>query len=86
MAVKPIGSVKTECLLVFLQARGLKKQAIEDFIAQNKYLLAARLTSQRLFHELCPVKRSHRQRKYELLQALPLAEVGGSSGVFLQGS
>ncbi|XP_028736503.1 dnaJ homolog subfamily C member 16 [Peromyscus leucopus] len=47
-----------------IQARGLKKQVIEDFIAQNKYLLAARLTSQRLFHELCPVKRSHRQRKY----------------------
>ncbi|XP_040613425.1 dnaJ homolog subfamily C member 16 isoform X1 [Mesocricetus auratus] len=47
-----------------IQARGLKKQVIEDFITQNKYLLAARLTSQRLFHELCPVKRSHRQRKY----------------------
>uniref|UniRef100_A0A8C5K1G8 DnaJ homolog subfamily C member 16 n=1 Tax=Jaculus jaculus TaxID=51337 RepID=A0A8C5K1G8_JACJA len=47
-----------------IQARGLKKQVIEDFITQNKYLLAARLTSQKLFHELCPVKRSHRQRKY----------------------
>lgn len=52
--------------MVFLQARGLRKQVMEDFIAQNKYLLASRLTSQRLFHELCPVKRSHRQRKYEL--------------------
>ncbi|XP_040143888.1 dnaJ homolog subfamily C member 16 isoform X4 [Ictidomys tridecemlineatus] len=47
-----------------IQARGLKKQVIEDFLTQNKYLLAARLTSQKLFHELCPVKRSHRQRKY----------------------
>lgn len=47
-----------------IQARGLKKQVIEDFITQNKYLLASRLTSQKLFHELCPVKRSHRQRKY----------------------
>ncbi|XP_048206244.1 dnaJ homolog subfamily C member 16 isoform X1 [Perognathus longimembris pacificus] len=47
-----------------IQARGLKKQVIDDFITQNKYLLAARLTSQKLFHELCPVKRSHRQRKY----------------------
>ncbi|XP_047396002.1 dnaJ homolog subfamily C member 16 isoform X2 [Sciurus carolinensis] len=47
-----------------IQARGLKKQVIEDFITQNKYLLATRLTSQKLFHELCPVKRSHRQRKY----------------------
>ncbi|XP_008571073.1 PREDICTED: dnaJ homolog subfamily C member 16 [Galeopterus variegatus] len=47
-----------------IQARGMKKQVIDDFITQNKYLLAARLTSQKLFHELCPVKRSHRQRKY----------------------
>uniref|UniRef100_A0A8C5UQ28 DnaJ heat shock protein family (Hsp40) member C16 n=1 Tax=Microcebus murinus TaxID=30608 RepID=A0A8C5UQ28_MICMU len=47
-----------------IQARGMKKQAIDNFIAQNKYLLAARLTNQKLFHELCPVKRSHRQRKY----------------------
>lgn len=47
-----------------IQARGMKRQVIDDFITQNKYLLAARLTSQKLFHELCPVKRSHRQRKY----------------------
>ncbi|XP_049552028.1 dnaJ homolog subfamily C member 16 isoform X2 [Orcinus orca] len=47
-----------------IQARGMKKQVIDDFITQNKHLLAARLTSQKLFHELCPVKRSHRQRKY----------------------
>ncbi|XP_055275248.1 dnaJ homolog subfamily C member 16 isoform X3 [Moschus berezovskii] len=46
------------------KARGMKRQVIDDFITQNKYLLAARLTSQKLFHELCPVKRSHRQRKY----------------------
>uniref|UniRef100_A0A8D0R5Y2 DnaJ homolog subfamily C member 16 n=1 Tax=Sus scrofa TaxID=9823 RepID=A0A8D0R5Y2_PIG len=46
------------------KARGVKKQVIDDFITQNKYLLAARLTSQKVFHELCPVKRSHRQRKY----------------------
>uniref|UniRef100_A0A4X2JXF0 DnaJ homolog subfamily C member 16 n=1 Tax=Vombatus ursinus TaxID=29139 RepID=A0A4X2JXF0_VOMUR len=50
-----------------IQARGLKKQTIEDFVSQNKYLLAARLTSQKMFHELCPVKRSHRQRKYCVL-------------------
>ncbi|XP_069335477.1 dnaJ homolog subfamily C member 16 [Eulemur rufifrons] len=47
-----------------IQARGMKKRAIDDFITQNKYLLATRLTNQKLFHELCPVKRSHRQRKY----------------------
>ncbi|XP_024410021.2 dnaJ homolog subfamily C member 16 [Desmodus rotundus] len=67
-------NVYTPAVLVFkehigkpadaMQARALKKQVIDDFIAQNKYLLAARLTSQKLFHELCPVKRSHRQRKY----------------------
>uniref|UniRef100_A0A2K6AVU7 DnaJ homolog subfamily C member 16 n=1 Tax=Macaca nemestrina TaxID=9545 RepID=A0A2K6AVU7_MACNE len=67
-------NVYTPTLLIFkehinkpadvIQARGMKKQIIDDFIAQNKYLLAARLTSQKLFHELCPVKRSHRQRKY----------------------
>ncbi|XP_074074472.1 dnaJ homolog subfamily C member 16 isoform X1 [Macrotis lagotis] len=50
-----------------VQARSLKKQTIEDFVSQNKYLLAARLTSQKMFHELCPVKRSHRQRKYCVL-------------------
>ncbi|XP_028921232.1 dnaJ homolog subfamily C member 16 isoform X3 [Ornithorhynchus anatinus] len=50
-----------------VQARGMKKQIIDDFISQNKFLLAARLTNQRLFHELCPVKRSHRQRKYCVL-------------------
>jgi len=41
----------------------MKKQLIDDFLSQNKFLMAARLTSQRLFQELCPVKKSHRQRK-----------------------
>ncbi|CAH7442798.1 dnaJ homolog subfamily C member 16 [Phodopus roborovskii] len=63
-----------------IQARGLKKQVIEDFITQNKYLLAARLTSQRLFQELCPVKRSHRQRKYCVV--LLTAETGKLSKPF----
>lgn len=31
----------------------MKDRVIDDFITQNKYLLAARLTSQKLFHELC---------------------------------
>uniref|UniRef100_A0A673TTX8 DnaJ homolog subfamily C member 16 n=1 Tax=Suricata suricatta TaxID=37032 RepID=A0A673TTX8_SURSU len=56
-----------------IQARGMKKQVIDDFITQNKYLLAARLTSQKLFHELCPVKRSHRQRKYCVVLLTPEA-------------
>uniref|UniRef100_A0A8D2KX39 DnaJ heat shock protein family (Hsp40) member C16 n=1 Tax=Varanus komodoensis TaxID=61221 RepID=A0A8D2KX39_VARKO len=47
-----------------IQARGMRKQLIDDFLSQNKFLLASRLTSQKLFQELCPVKKSHRQRKY----------------------
>ncbi|TFK13790.1 DnaJ-like protein subfamily C member 16 [Platysternon megacephalum] len=47
-----------------IQAREMKKQLIDDFLSQNKFLLAARLTNQKLFRELCPVKKSHRQRKY----------------------
>ncbi|KAM4643887.1 dnaJ homolog subfamily C member 16 [Discoglossus pictus] len=47
-----------------VQARGMKKQVIDDFISTNKFLLAARLTNQKLFQELCPVRKSHRQRKY----------------------
>lgn len=41
----------------------MKKQLIDDFLSQNKFLLATRLTSQKLFQELCPVKKSHRQHK-----------------------
>ncbi|XP_077312448.1 dnaJ homolog subfamily C member 16 [Lithobates pipiens] len=47
-----------------VQARGMKKQVIDDFISTNKFLLAARLTNQKLFQELCPVRKSHRQRKF----------------------
>uniref|UniRef100_A0A8C9MEA2 DnaJ homolog subfamily C member 16 n=1 Tax=Serinus canaria TaxID=9135 RepID=A0A8C9MEA2_SERCA len=47
-----------------VQAREMKKQLIDDFLSQNKFLMVARLTSQRLFQELCPVKKSHRQRKH----------------------
>ncbi|XP_040278544.1 dnaJ homolog subfamily C member 16 [Bufo bufo] len=47
-----------------VQARGMKKQVIDDFISTNKFLLAARLTNQKIFQELCPVRKSHRQRKY----------------------
>ncbi|XP_015283515.1 PREDICTED: dnaJ homolog subfamily C member 16 [Gekko japonicus] len=47
-----------------IQSRGMKKQLIDDFLSQNKFLMASRLTSQKLFQELCPAKKSHRQRKY----------------------
>uniref|UniRef100_A0A8C3U9I0 DnaJ homolog subfamily C member 16 n=1 Tax=Catharus ustulatus TaxID=91951 RepID=A0A8C3U9I0_CATUS len=42
--------------------REMNKQLIDDFLSQNKFLMVTRLTSQRLFQELCPVKKSHRQR------------------------
>ncbi|NWI67601.1 DJC16 protein, partial [Todus mexicanus] len=47
-----------------VQARDMKKQLIDDFLSQNKFLMVSRLTNQRLFQELCPVKKSHRQRKH----------------------
>ncbi|XP_030145154.4 dnaJ homolog subfamily C member 16 isoform X1 [Taeniopygia guttata] len=47
-----------------VQAREMKKQLIDDFLSQNKFLMVARLTSQGMFQELCPVKKSHRQRKH----------------------
>ncbi|XP_042708881.1 dnaJ homolog subfamily C member 16 isoform X5 [Chrysemys picta bellii] len=55
-----------------IQAREMKKQLIDDFLSQNKFLLAARLTNQKLFRELCPVKKSHRQRKREMMPLLSL--------------
>lgn len=54
---------KVNYFLVFFQAPHMKKEAINNFFTQNKYLFATRLTNQKLFQELCPVKRSHRQRK-----------------------
>ncbi|XP_010608909.1 dnaJ homolog subfamily C member 16-like [Fukomys damarensis] len=56
-----------------IQVRSLKRRVMDDFITQNKYLLVARLSSQKLFHELCPVKRSHRQRKYCVVFLTPEA-------------
>ncbi|XP_048470962.1 dnaJ homolog subfamily C member 16 isoform X2 [Rhincodon typus] len=50
-----------------IQAKGMKKQIIDDFISRNKYLLAPRLTSQKLFEELCPLKQHRRQRRYCVL-------------------
>lgn len=47
----------------FLQAKGMKKQIIDEFMSNNKFLLAPRLVNQRLFDELCPVKQFHRRRK-----------------------
>uniref|UniRef100_W5M1F8 DnaJ heat shock protein family (Hsp40) member C16 n=1 Tax=Lepisosteus oculatus TaxID=7918 RepID=W5M1F8_LEPOC len=50
-----------------IQARGMKKQIIEEFISNNRFLLVPRLVNQKLFDELCPVKQFHRRRKYCIL-------------------
>ncbi|KAM6977994.1 dnaJ homolog subfamily C member 16 [Aplochiton taeniatus] len=50
-----------------IQAKGMKKQIIDEFMANNKFLLVPRLVNQKLFDELCPVKQFHRRRKYCVL-------------------
>lgn len=50
-----------------IQARGMKKQIIDEFVSNNKFLLVPRLVNQKLFEELCPVKQFHRRRKYCVL-------------------
>nr|XP_057941281.1 dnaJ homolog subfamily C member 16-like isoform X1 [Doryrhamphus excisus]XP_057941282.1 dnaJ homolog subfamily C member 16-like isoform X1 [Doryrhamphus excisus] len=50
-----------------IQAKGMKKQIIDEFMTNNKFLLAPRLVNQKLFDELCPVKQFHRRRKYCVL-------------------
>lgn len=45
------------------QAKGMKKQIIDEFMSNNKFLLVPRLVNQKLFDELCPVKQFHRRRK-----------------------
>ncbi|XP_034446421.1 dnaJ homolog subfamily C member 16 [Hippoglossus hippoglossus] len=50
-----------------IQAKGMKKQIIDEFMSNNKFLLAPRLVNQKLFNELCPVKQFHRRRKYCVL-------------------
>ncbi|XP_066526458.1 dnaJ homolog subfamily C member 16 [Hoplias malabaricus] len=50
-----------------IQTKGMKKQIIDEFISNNKFLLAPRLVNQKLFDELCPVKQFHRRRKYCVL-------------------
>ncbi|KAA0706665.1 DnaJ -like protein subfamily C member 16 [Triplophysa tibetana] len=47
-----------------IQAKGMKKQIVDEFISNNKFLLAPRLVNQKLFDELCPIKQFHRRRKY----------------------
>ncbi|KAM6928181.1 dnaJ homolog subfamily C member 16 [Xenentodon cancila] len=50
-----------------IQARGMKRQIMDEFVSNNKFLQVPRLVSQQLFDELCPVKQFHRRRKYCIL-------------------
>ncbi|XP_040049259.1 dnaJ homolog subfamily C member 16 [Gasterosteus aculeatus] len=50
-----------------IQAKGMKKQIIDEFMSNNRFLLVPRLVNQKLFDELCPVKQFHRRRKYCVL-------------------
>uniref|UniRef100_A0AAX7SSA6 DnaJ homolog subfamily C member 16 n=1 Tax=Astatotilapia calliptera TaxID=8154 RepID=A0AAX7SSA6_ASTCA len=50
-----------------IQARGMKRQMMNEFVSNNKFLQVPRLVSQQLFDELCPVKQFHRRRKYCVL-------------------
>uniref|UniRef100_A0A8B9RJU1 DnaJ homolog subfamily C member 16 n=1 Tax=Astyanax mexicanus TaxID=7994 RepID=A0A8B9RJU1_ASTMX len=50
-----------------IQSRGMKKQLIDEFFSNNRFLMVPRLVNQKLFDELCPVKQFHRRRKYCVL-------------------
>ncbi|MCJ8741975.1 hypothetical protein PDJAM_G00076780 [Pangasius djambal] len=63
-----------------IQAKGMKKQIIDEFISNNKFLLAPRLVNQKVFDELCPVKQFHRRRKYCVLL------ITGEEEVFVSGN
>uniref|UniRef100_A0A8D3CUG5 DnaJ homolog subfamily C member 16 n=1 Tax=Scophthalmus maximus TaxID=52904 RepID=A0A8D3CUG5_SCOMX len=70
----------TEKPVDIIQARGLKKQIMDEFVSNNKFLQVPRLVNQRLFDELCPVKQFHRRRKYCVLL------ITGEDQAFLPGN
>ncbi|XP_034022879.1 dnaJ homolog subfamily C member 16-like [Thalassophryne amazonica] len=57
----------TEKPVDIIQARGMKRQIMWEFVSSNKFLKVPRLVNQQLFEELCPVKRIHQRRKYCVL-------------------
>ncbi|XP_062329892.1 dnaJ homolog subfamily C member 16-like isoform X2 [Osmerus eperlanus] len=50
-----------------IQARGMKRQIMDEFVSNNKFLQVPRLLNQKLFDELCPIKQFHRRRKFCVL-------------------
>uniref|UniRef100_A0A1A7Z1J2 DnaJ homolog subfamily C member 16 n=2 Tax=Iconisemion striatum TaxID=60296 RepID=A0A1A7Z1J2_9TELE len=70
----------TEKPVDIIQARGMKRQLMDEFVSNNKFLQVPRLVSQQLFDELCPVKQFHRRRKYCVLL------ITGEDEAFLSGN
>uniref|UniRef100_A0A3Q2DW99 DnaJ (Hsp40) homolog, subfamily C, member 16 like n=1 Tax=Cyprinodon variegatus TaxID=28743 RepID=A0A3Q2DW99_CYPVA len=70
----------TEKPVDIIQARGMKKQLMDEFVSNNKFLQVPRLVNQQLFDELCPVKQFHRRRKYCVLL------ITGEDEAFLPGN
>ncbi|CAN9512358.1 unnamed protein product [Ophioblennius macclurei] len=63
-----------------IQARGMKRQIMDEFVSNNKFLQVPRLVSQQIFDELCPIKQFHRRRKYCVLL------ITGDDSAFLPGN
>ncbi|XP_066528447.1 dnaJ homolog subfamily C member 16 [Hoplias malabaricus] len=55
-----------------IQSRGMKKQIIDEFVSNNRFLLVPRLVNQKLFDELCPVKQFHRRRKLKIITRITI--------------
>ncbi|XP_067443906.1 dnaJ homolog subfamily C member 16-like [Thunnus thynnus] len=70
----------TEKPVDIIQARGMKRQIMDEFVSNNKFLQVPRLVNQQLFDELCPVKQLHRRRKYCVLL------ITGEDQTFLPGN
>ncbi|XP_072522152.1 dnaJ homolog subfamily C member 16-like [Salminus brasiliensis] len=50
-----------------IQSKVIKKQLIDEFVSNNRFLMVPRLVNQKLFDVLCPVKQFHRPQKYCVL-------------------
>lgn len=70
----------TERPVDIIQARGMKRQIMDEFVSNNKFLQVPRLVNQQLFDELCPIKQFHRRRKYCVLL------ITGEDPAFLSGN
>ncbi|KAM3621696.1 uncharacterized protein V6R79_014681 [Siganus canaliculatus] len=70
----------TEKPVDIIQAKGMKRPMMDEFVSNNKFLQVPRLVNQQLFNELCPIKQFHRRRKYCVLL------ITGEDQAFLPGN